>query len=192
MTEKIYLGGLLMLFLSAFIIRNILTSFSVKQSIRGSSLKLAFSIILSTIIYLLISLRLFSVQLTWEITFGFSKFIVIKPIGYLLTTFGFVTGILTLVKMQNSWRVGIRYDQKTDLITTGIFKISRNPYFLSYDLFFSGFVFIFPSLILIIAFLTLAIIFHLMILEEEKYLKSVHGDSYATYTNKVSRYMCLK
>ncbi len=192
MTEKIYLGGLLMLFLSAFIIRNILTSLSVKQSIRGSSLKLAFSIILSTIIYLLISLRLFSVQLTWDIAFGFSKFVVIKPVGYFLTTFGFVTGMLTLVKMKNSWRVGIRYDQKTDLLTTGIFKISRNPYFLSYDLFFLGFVFIFPSLILIIAFLTLAIIFHLMILEEEKYLKSVHGDSYAIYTKKVSRYLRLK
>jgi len=31
-----------------------------------------------------------------------------------------------------------------------------------------------------------------MILEEEKYLQSVHGEEYENYKNKVNRYLTLK
>ena len=48
----------------------------------------------------------------------------------LLVTTGFMLGILALIAMRNSWRVGIKYDQKTDLVISGIYRFSRNPYFL--------------------------------------------------------------
>ncbi len=32
--------------------------------------------------------------------------------------------------MKNSWRIGIDTETKTDLITSGLFKFSRNPIFL--------------------------------------------------------------
>ena len=73
MFERIYLEGMLILFLFAFITRNIVTYISVKQSIRGKSLKLALSIALSTIIYLLIILKLSSFSMNWDIEFHFIK-----------------------------------------------------------------------------------------------------------------------
>ena len=116
----------------------------------------------------------------------------INTTGLIFVALGFIIGILALIAMKNSWRVGIKYDQKTDLITTGIYRISRNPYFLSYDILIFGYILIFTSPILIILYLILVIVFHRMILEEEKYLQSVQGVPYADYKSKVKRYLTIK
>ena len=117
---------------------------------------------------------------------------IIKMTGYLFVTVGFVMGIFALLAMKNSWRVGIRYEQKTELITSGIYRVSRNPYFLSYDILILGYILIFPSPILLMLYVTLVIVFHKMILQEEMYLETVQGDSYLDYKRKVNRYLTLK
>jgi len=192
MIEKIYLGIILIFFILAFAIKNIKTYVSTKQSIRGSSLKLTLSILFSTIIYCLIILRLTLLEPKWIIEIDLSEYKLINILGLIFVSIGFILGILALIAMKNSWRVGIKYDQKTDLVTTGIYKISRNPYFLSYNILILGYIFIFPSFILISLYLTLVIIFHNMILEEEKYLLNVHGENYIDYKKKVNRYLTVK
>jgi protein-S-isoprenylcysteine O-methyltransferase Ste14 len=149
------------------------------------------SILVSTIIYVLILLRLTILNSYW-FEIDFSNCLIIKYVGLAFVSFGFVFGILALIAMKNSWRVGIKYDQKTDLVTSGIYRFSRNPYFFSYDILILGYILIFPSIILIILHLALVIIFHNMILEEEKYLESVHGDLYLDYKRKVKRYLTIK
>ena len=192
MIEKIYLGLILIFFILAFAVKNIKTYISTKQSIRGSSVKLTLSILFSTIIYCLIILRLTLLEPKWIVEIDLSGYKQINILGLIFVSIGFILGILALIAMKNSWRVGIKYDQKTDLVTTGIYKISRNPYFLSYNILILGYIFIFPSFILISLYLTLVIIFHNMILEEEKYLLNVHGENYIDYKKKVNRYLTVK
>ncbi len=192
MIDNIYLGLILIFFILAFAIRNIITYLSTKQSIRGKSVKLTISVIVSAMIYVLILLRLTLLEPKWIIELDFSRYAIIKIIGFTFVSAGFISGILALIAMRNSWRVGIKYDQKTDLITTGIYRISRNPYFLSYDILILGYILIFPSIILFVLYLILVFIFHNMILEEEKYLKSVHGNNYFDYQKKVNRYLTIK
>jgi protein-S-isoprenylcysteine O-methyltransferase Ste14 len=189
MIEKIYLGLILIFFILAFAIRNFKTYLSTKQSIKGKSLKLTISIFLSTTIYLLILLRLTLLKQNCIFEFDLSNYLVVKYIGLTFVSAGFIIGLLALIAMKNSWRVGIKYDQKTDLITSGIYRLSRNPYFFSYDILILGYILIFPSIFLIVIYLSLAITFHMMILEEEKYLHSVHGGSYIDYKKKVRRYL---
>lgn len=191
MIEKLYLGLILVFFILAFAIRNIKTFLTTKQSIKGKSTKLTLSILISTLIYLLIILRIAVVPPEYLIEFDI-KFSLLTYAGYVVVFVGFVLGILALITMRNSWRVGIKYEQKTDLVDTGIYRLSRNPYFLSYDILIFGYVLIFPSIILFMLLITLAIIFHNMILEEEKYLKTVHGEKYEKYKTKVNRYLTLK
>ncbi len=191
MIEKLYLGLILVFFILAFAIRNIKTYLTTKQSIKGKSTKLTLSILISTLIYLLIILRI--ILLPPEYLFEFDvKIDLLTYAGYVVVLVGFILGILALITMRNSWRVGIKYEQKTDLVDTGIYRFSRNPYFLSYDILIFGYALIFPSLILFLLLIALAIIFHNMILEEEKYLQSVHGEKYVQYKTKVNRYLTLK
>ena len=52
--------------------------------------------------------------------------------------------------MKDSWRAGIPESDKTDLVTTGIFRISRNPAFLAFDLVYWGVLLMFFNWILLL------------------------------------------
>ncbi len=192
MIIKIYSGLILVFFIAAFAVRNIKTYLATRQSIRGSSKKLTFSVLISTSIYLLIAGRLTFVKPVWILEADFQVFEWLQLPGLILLTFGFLLGILALMSMKNSWRVGIKYDQKTVLVRSGVYAFSRNPYFLSYDILILGYILLFPSLIILGLYLILVMIFHRMILEEEKYLESKHGETYLTYKQSVKRYMTIK
>lgn len=130
-TERIYAGFILIFFILAFAVRNIGTYLATRKSIKGKSIKLTISVLLSAAIYGLIILRLIFPGTGWSAGLGRSDCWVVEITGLIFITAGFILGLLALIEMKNSWRVGIRYDQKTELITTGIYRFSRNPYFLS-------------------------------------------------------------
>ena len=112
----------------------------------------------------------------------------IRGIGLALLGLGTCLFIIAMVTMQDNWRAGIPEKDKTDMVTTGIYTISRNPAFLSFDLTYIGASLAFGNIIvLILTALTIALM-HLQILEEEKYLETTFGNRYDTYKNKVGRY----
>ena len=190
--EKVYLGSILLFFILAFAIKNVTTYLATKKSIRGQSSKLTASISLSTAIYILILMRITFLNPAYLLEGDLSQYQFIKIVGLALVTIGFIMGLLSLLTMRTSWRVGIKYDQKTALITSGIYRLSRNPYFFSYDILILGYILIYPSLILLLLYIPLVIIFHKMILEEEQYLLAVHNQDYPSYKKKVGRYFTIK
>jgi len=192
MLIKIYLGSVLVFFILAFAVKNIKTFISTGISIRGKSTKLTLSIVFSTSLYLIILLRIFFLDSSSILEIESLQNDILKTIGLVLVGIGFILGIAALIQMRDSWRVGIKYDQKTALISDGIYSFSRNPYFLSYDVLILGYLFIFPSPVLFIQYLILVYVFHTMILDEEKYLENTHGDLYREYKVKVGRYFTSK
>lgn len=189
MALKIYLASILLFFILAFAVKNIKTYLATKGSIKGKSKKLSASIILSTLIYILIALRLIFSQSNWMFEIDLNAYRSVNILALIFVSIGFIMGVLSLITMKNSWRVGIKYDQKTDLVTKGIYSLSRNPYFFSYDLLILGYILFFPSPLLLLLYLPLVVVFHFMILEEEKYLESVHGQEYLNYKKRVGRYI---
>jgi len=112
----------------------------------------------------------------------------IRGIGLALLGLGTCLFIIAMITMQDNWRAGIPEKDKTDMVTTGIYTISRNPAFLGFDLTYIGASLAFGNIIvLILTALTIALM-HLQILEEEKYLETTFGNRYDTYKNKVGRY----
>lgn len=99
--------------------------------------------------------------------------------------FFFITAIVT---MRNSWRAGIDYTQKTELIKTGIYQYSRNPAFVGFDLLYIGMGLAFFNIIHVLVTCTSILLLHLQILEEEKYLPTVFGEDYLNYRSKTRRY----
>ena len=59
-------------------------------------------------------------------------------IGLALTALGVVFFTTAVLQMRDSWRAGISPDEKTGLVTSGIYRISRNPAFVGFDLTYIG------------------------------------------------------
>lgn len=106
-----------------------------------------------------------------------------------LGIFFFISGMLT---MRDSWRAGIPTDDKTNLVTTGIYRFSRNPAFLGFDLLYIGIFLAYPNIIHFVVLSLTIILFDLQIRQEEKYLEIAFGDEYRQYVNHVRRYLGRK
>jgi len=111
--------------------------------------------------------------------------------GLVLVALGVLFFILAVVFMKSSWRVGIDKQTKSALITDGIYKFSRNPAFVGFDLMFIGLCLTFPCVLTLLVMMTNLIAFHLLILQEEKYLTEVFGMEYAEYKQKTPRYLLI-
>ncbi len=57
--------------------------------------------------------------------------------------FGVLAFIVSVTQMKENWRAGVQKEEKTSLVTTGIYSISRNPAFLGFDLMYIGILFSF-------------------------------------------------
>lgn len=126
------------------------------------------------------------------VTKVFIQHSILKISGAVLILISLILWIITLRHFKNSLRFGLDEKNQGSLITSGIFSISRNPFFLSLDIYFLGIAFIFPSLFFI-CFAILAISsIHFFILKEEKFLAKVYGEVYEKYTKNVGRYLTKK
>lgn len=90
--------------------------------------------------------------------------------------------------MGRSWRAGISAEDKTKLVTSGVFRISRNPAFLGFDLVYFGILLMFFNFFLLMFTLFAGVMLHLQILNEEKFLEERFGDTYLKYKEKTGRY----
>lgn len=112
----------------------------------------------------------------------------LKITGIPVSGAGLVYFLSAIVKMKKNWRAGIDKTQKTEIVTTGIYGISRNPAFVGFDLIYIGTALSFPNIFNILFSAITLFIIHLQILEEEKFLTSVFGKQYIEYRQKVKRY----
>lgn len=118
---------------------------------------------------------------------------VARYIGIIIALIGVAVFICSVVTMKDSWRAGVSETDKTELIKEGIYKISRNPAFLGFDLVYIGIVLIFFNWILFTISAFAMLMFHLQIVNvEEDFLLSAFGDEYLNYRNKVNRYLGVK
>mgnify|MGYP001822833706 FL=1 len=97
----------------------------------------------------------------------------------------------SLKDLGDSWRVGVIEEQETKLIEQGIYRFSRNPYFLAYLLMFAAYTALLESSLLLILSLIGFGMIHTMILREERYLEKTHAADYERYRQRVPRYLGL-
>lgn len=117
----------------------------------------------------------------------------IRIAGVTITTLGVVAFIVSVLQMKDNWRAGVQREEKTELVTTGIYSISRNPAFLGFDLMYIGIVITFFNWYLCIATCLVMVLFHLQIVNvEEDFLIEAFGDEYIKYRKKVCRYFGRK
>ncbi len=108
--------------------------------------------------------------------------------GVCLTVFAFVICLLALRSLGSSWRLGIDEKRPGELVTGGIYRFSRNPIFVFFDLYFIGAFLVNGTLVfLLLALFTIANL-HYQILQEEQFLAQAHGNAYELYRRRTCRY----
>jgi protein-S-isoprenylcysteine O-methyltransferase Ste14 len=111
----------------------------------------------------------------------------VKYIGLGLLTVALAWTIIAQGHMKNSWRIGIDTETKTELVTTGLFGLSRNPIFFGMILSLLGLFLTTPNaftgLFLVLGYILIQIQIRL----EEEFLTKEHGHNYEAYKQKVRR-----
>ena len=119
--------------------------------------------------------------------------VLLRIIGCVITTIGVLIFIISVVQMKDNWRAGVQREDKTNLVTTGIYSISRNPAFLGFDLMYIGILFTFFNWYLCFATSFVLVFFHFQIVNvEEDFLIEAFGEEYVQYKKKVCRYIGRK
>ena len=117
-------------------------------------------------------------------------FAAVHAVGLLACAAGLVGCLWAQLSMGASWRIGVAADQKTELVTHGIYAHVRNPIFSFMVVSAAGLCLLVPNALSVAALALTVVCVELQVrVVEEPYLRRVHGDSYAAYTAKVGRFV---
>lgn len=111
-----------------------------------------------------------------------------KVLACVLLSIGLLFATISLVNLGKSTRLGLP-SEATTFKTKGIYRFSRNPMYLGFNLITLA------AVLSNLHFLTLFMgiysmtIYHFIILGEERFLGSRFGEKYSNYKQKVRRYI---
>jgi protein-S-isoprenylcysteine O-methyltransferase Ste14 len=88
-----------------------------------------------------------------------------------------------------SWRIGIDEHASGTLVTSGLYRRSRNPIYLAADLFMAGSFLLDPTLSGFLYLLLTPTLLHRQIIREENFLKTAFGPKYAEFAAATPRYL---
>ncbi|MFA6888848.1 MAG: isoprenylcysteine carboxylmethyltransferase family protein [Candidatus Woesearchaeota archaeon] len=135
------------------------------------------------ICWLFIILYFFEIRLN-----SLSLFSSVKYFAFLLLSVGIFITIISFFNLGNSVSFGIPLE-KTTLKMGGIYRLSRNPMYLSFYLFTLSSILLTLNIFIFILGTYSIIVYHFIILSEEKFLKNRFGAAYSNYCKKVRRYL---
>lgn len=111
----------------------------------------------------------------------------IKYVGLGLLFISLVWTVIAQGNMKNSWRIGIDTDTKTELVTSGLFSISRNPIFFGMILSLVGLFLTTPNALTALFLILGYVLIQIQIRLEEEFLTKEHGQAYIDYKQRVRR-----
>jgi protein-S-isoprenylcysteine O-methyltransferase Ste14 len=113
----------------------------------------------------------------------------LKLAGLTLLIISFLWTSIAQYQMSTSWRIGIDYTDKTDLISHGLFKYSRNPIFLGVLISYLGTFLIIPNILSFSILIVIFVSIQTQVRLEEEYLEDVQGNTYIDYKKNVRRWL---
>lgn len=127
-----------------------------------------------------------------------AAYVRLAPFGYLdrpgIQLAGLVLGHLALPgiliaqrQMKQSWRIGIDYNNRTELITSGLFARSRNPVYVFLLAALAGLFLVTPNAITFAVLSGVYMILQIVMRMEETFLLKQHGKLYEAYKANVKR-----
>jgi protein-S-isoprenylcysteine O-methyltransferase Ste14 len=109
--------------------------------------------------------------------------------GVGLCFIGVLVLVASLLSFGRSFRVGIDVDKPDELVTTGVFAVSRNPIYVGFAFVLVGQFLVFPNWIPLIYLAAGVALFHRQVLREESFMRQHYGREYAEYCRRTRRYL---
>jgi protein-S-isoprenylcysteine O-methyltransferase Ste14 len=113
----------------------------------------------------------------------------LQLIGMLILVVALAWIAIAQHQMSNSWRIGIDENNKTELVTKGVFSISRNPIFLGMLSTLFGLFLVIPNALTFMVFITGFIVIQIQVRLEEEFLLKMHGEDYKNYCSQTKRWI---
>jgi protein-S-isoprenylcysteine O-methyltransferase Ste14 len=111
----------------------------------------------------------------------------LRALALALWAVGLLLAAVSLVNLGASTRLGLPAAQTT-FKTRGIYRFSRNPMYLGFDLLTLGAMARNPHVVIAAMGAYSMVMYHLIILGEEQFLRQRFGAAYVEYQGKVRRY----
>jgi protein-S-isoprenylcysteine O-methyltransferase Ste14 len=80
-------------------------------------------------------------------------------------------------------------DKPDQLVTTGVYGLSRNPIYVAFVTILLGEFLIFPNWILLVYLGAATWLIHRQVLREEDFMQKQYGEQYLAYSRHVRRYL---
>lgn len=112
-----------------------------------------------------------------------------KAAGWALLLVSLGWTVVAQTQMGKSWRIGIDQKNKTNLVTSGLFSMSRNPIFLGMRLSMLGLVLLRPNAVTVAAALVADVLIQIQVRLEEDFLRKQHGAKYEEYLGRTRRWI---
>ena len=113
----------------------------------------------------------------------------IRVVGALVAIGALVATIECWKRMGRNWRMAVTPGEKTELVTTGLYRSIRHPIYALSILLVAATAFVLPTWPMIAIALTNATLVNLKARNEERHLLGMHGDAYAAYLADTGRFL---
>lgn len=114
--------------------------------------------------------------------------IAIKVVGAVLDSLAVLLYAIALRHLGVSWRLGIDRATPGPLVTGGIYRWTRHPIYVAFDLLFLGTFLVQGRLIFLVLVLVWIPLQHVFMLREERFLTQLYDGAYREYCGRVGRY----
>jgi len=112
-----------------------------------------------------------------------------KWLGWFLLLLALLWMLVAQAQMGASWRIGIDTGHRTELVSSGLFAISRNPIFLAMRASMLGLFLVAPNAVTLALLVTSEVLLQVQVRLEEAHLSALHGSAYDAYCAKVRRWL---
>lgn len=96
---------------------------------------------------------------------------------------------LAQLTMGGAWRVGIDHERSTDLVTSGIYRLVRNPTYVGIFVTNAGIWLVWPTTLVAAYAVLVFVIMEMQVRCEEEHLVATHGDAFTQYARRSWRYV---